>query len=267
MHVRIHAIPLTAVHCTTLLAQDAGPILLREGDALSNGWVAMTFLEIGVAEDCRWAALVDGDEPPNAPVKAIVVEGGSVLLAEGQVLPGGERIGALIDKRVDRAGTISTVLNVAVPPGLPNESLLFLGTTLTLETGEPVFNATSCAGSSAFSALVESSTTFPHPRAAASTPQSRSSPLSRPPRSSRRSRSAPSRAARSHASLTPLSPYAPPRRASCRQTSFGVNATETHCTPPPESRPRIEIGSNASCATSLARLSRNPGSRSAAMAR
>ncbi|MEM8711599.1 MAG: hypothetical protein AAGG01_11645, partial [Planctomycetota bacterium] len=124
-----------------IAAQDAGPILLREGDVLGNGWTARTFLRLGVDDSGRWAALVDTDEAPNAPSKAVVLEGGQVLVSEGQTLASGERIHALVDMSVDRAGVISVALNVEVAPGAPTQSRLFLGPTLALSTGDAVFGA------------------------------------------------------------------------------------------------------------------------------
>ncbi len=73
-------------------AQDAGPIVLREGDVLSNGWTVETILETGIADDGRWAALVDTSQPASGPSKAVVIDSAAVVLAEGQVLQGGLRV-------------------------------------------------------------------------------------------------------------------------------------------------------------------------------
>ncbi|MEM1448820.1 MAG: hypothetical protein AAF726_06100 [Planctomycetota bacterium] len=152
---------LAAAPSPALAASDAGPILLREGEVLSNGWTVETFLALGIANDGRWAALVDTDEPPNSPSKAVVLDGGAVLLAEGQPLPGGQRIGALLDMSVDPAGTISTVLNLEVPAGAPTHSRLYLGTTLALETGDPVFGP-NLPGPSTVMVLRDVESAFPY---------------------------------------------------------------------------------------------------------
>ena len=86
--------------------QDAGVILLEEGDILSNGWEVDSISRyMGIDAGGRWAAMVFTTGLTSETDTVIVAEG-QLLLAEGDVLPDGSTLRFLSSMDLDQDGTI-----------------------------------------------------------------------------------------------------------------------------------------------------------------